>query len=122
MHGSVNQDGLARLWATADVFVLPSFAEGIPVALMEAMSMEIPVISTYVAGIPELIESGRDGILVPPADPKLLADAIETVATDPPFRHALARAGRKKVIESYNLRHNVEQLAHILRSKLSIAH
>ena len=66
--GNVNQDQIRDYYRTTDIFVLPSFAEGIPVVLMEAMAMEIPCISTFVAGIPELIRNEVDGILVPPSD------------------------------------------------------
>jgi colanic acid/amylovoran biosynthesis glycosyltransferase len=120
-HGSMNQVRLRDLFRIADVFVLPSFAEGIPVALMEAMAMEIPCVSTFVAGIPELIESGTDGILVPPSDSGLLADAIAKLITDAKFRLRLARAGRLKVLKRYNLRPNVEALASIFEQQLAPA-
>ena len=119
-HGAVNQDQIAGLLAGADVFALPSFAEGVPVSLMEAMAMEIPCISTTIAGIPELIESGKEGILIPPSDPDLLAAAIETLIRDPELRLRLARAGRRKVIESYNLHTNTERLAAIFERRLAI--
>lgn len=118
-HGSVNQDRLRGLLETADVFVLPSFAEGIPVALMEAMSMEIPCVSTFVAGIPELIDSGTNGVLVPPSDADLLADAIAMLLADDALRGSIARAGRLKIIAKYNLRPNVERLGAIFRDKLA---
>jgi len=119
-HGAVNQDQIADMLARADVFALPSFAEGVPVSLMEAMAMEISCVSTTIAGIPELIESGKEGVLVPPSDPDLLAAAIETLIDDPELRLRLARAGRRKVIESYNLRVNVERLAAIFERRLGI--
>jgi glycosyltransferase involved in cell wall biosynthesis len=87
---------------------------------MEAMAMEISCVSTTIAGIPELIESGKEGVLVPPSDPDLLAAAIETLIDDPELRLRLARAGRRKVIESYNLRVNVERLAAIFERRLGI--
>ena len=66
LHGALKPSGDRVLfWRTADLFVLPSFAEGVPVALMEAMSMQVACISTFVAGIPELIEPGKQGMLVP---------------------------------------------------------
>jgi glycosyltransferase involved in cell wall biosynthesis len=116
-HGSMNQEALRSLWNVANVFVLPSFAEGIPVALMEAMAMEIPCISTYIAGIPELIESGTDGLLFPPSDANLLANAITMLIEDPEFRLRLGRAGRQKVISHYNLQTNVERLASIFKEQ-----
>lgn len=118
-HGSINQTNLRALLNKTDVFVLASFAEGIPVALMEAMAMEIPCISTFVAGIPELIDSGRNGILVPPSDANLLAEAIRTLATDPQLRLTLGAAGRRKVIDKYNLKPNVERLGGIFQECIS---
>jgi glycosyltransferase involved in cell wall biosynthesis len=90
--------------------VLPSFAEGIPVALMEAMAMEIPCVSTTVMGIPELIESGKDGILVPPGNVDELAAALETLIADPALRQKIGKAGRFKVAEQFNLDINVPKL------------
>jgi colanic acid/amylovoran biosynthesis glycosyltransferase len=119
-HGSLNQDRVRECLKRADVFVLPSFAEGVPVSLMEAMAMEIPCISTSVAGIPELIESGVQGILVPPADPDLLARAIERLLDDSELRQRLGRAGRRKIVESYNLSVNVKRLAGIFERRLAI--
>jgi len=67
-EGAVNQDRIRSLYRAANLFLLPSFAEGIPVVLMEAMAMEIPVVTTFVNGIPELIRDGVDGRLVAPSD------------------------------------------------------
>lgn len=117
--GSVNQDLLANYWKNADVFVLPSFAEGVPVALMEAMSKEIPCISTPVGGISELIESGVDGILVPPSDSVALADAIRRLVLSPKLREDLGRAGRQKILRLYDLRQNAGQMAQLLARRLS---
>ena len=117
-HGWINQRRIREFMETADVFVLPSFAEGVPVCLMEAMAMEIPCISTFVAGIPELIESGKHGILVPPSDPELLAAAVEKLIGDPELRLRLARGGRRRVLEKYDLQVNVRRLAAILERRL----
>jgi glycosyltransferase involved in cell wall biosynthesis len=116
-HGAVNQDRVRELLSRADVFVLPSFAEGVPVSLMEAMAMEIPCVSTIIAGIPELIESGEDGILVPASDSDLVAGAIEKLIEDPEFRLRLGRTARRKIVEQYNLGTNVERLAAIFERR-----
>jgi glycosyltransferase involved in cell wall biosynthesis len=110
-HGAIRQDRIREFLECADIFVLASFAEGVPVCLMEAMSMELPCVSTYIAGIPELIESGEDGILVPASNDLLLADTIEKLLKDPQIRTRIGRAARRKVIEKYDLRRNVEALA-----------
>jgi glycosyltransferase involved in cell wall biosynthesis len=103
----------------ADIFVLASFAEGIPVALMEAMSMEIPCVSTTVAGIPELIRSGLDGLLVSPANAAALAEAIEALTVDPVLRGSLGHAARQRIIAEYNLPMNQELLAHSFQARLA---
>ena len=117
-HGALNQDQVRALYREAHAFVLPSFAEGIPVALMEAMAMEIPCISTSITGIPELIESGHDGILVSPSDVDGLAEAIARLMHDDAYRKSIAQAGRRKVIAKYNLASNIENLAAIFSRRL----
>jgi glycosyltransferase involved in cell wall biosynthesis len=99
----------------ADLFALASFAEGIPVALMEAMSLGLPCVSTTVAGIPELIRNGIDGLLVPPANALALANSIEQLAGDPVLRRSLGAAARQRIINQYNLPLNQELLAHTFR-------
>ena len=74
--GSVGQDVMPAMFQDADIFCQPSFAEGIPVVLMEAMASGLPVVSSRLAGIPELITHGESGLLVPPGRPDLLADAL----------------------------------------------
>jgi len=117
-HGLVAQDQVCKILARANLFVLPSFAEGVPVSLMEAMSMEIPCLSTYVGGIPELIRSGEDGILIPPGDASLLASTIEDLIENPGLRSRLAKAGRRKIIEEYNLQTSTEKLVSIFERRL----
>jgi glycosyltransferase involved in cell wall biosynthesis len=113
-EGPVNQDRILEFYRRADLFVLPSFAEGIPIALMEAMAMEIPCVSTFIAGIPELIRPDIDGILVAPSDQHALAAAMKRLLDDSDLRSRLGRAGRRRVIEKYNLKRNVAHLAAIL--------
>jgi colanic acid/amylovoran biosynthesis glycosyltransferase len=105
----------------ADIFTLASFAEGIPVALMEAMSLGLPCVSTTVAGIPELIRTGFDGILVPPANVAALADALEALVSDPALRRQLGSAGRQRIVADYNLPLNQKILAQCFEEKLSLS-
>ena len=104
--------------ARADIFALASFAEGIPVALMEAMALGVPCVSTTIAGIPELIRDGRDGLLVPPANALALADALESLIVDPNLRRSLAHSARQRVISLYNLPLNQELLAQTFEAHL----
>jgi glycosyltransferase involved in cell wall biosynthesis len=101
--GSVGQDQILKFYADADAFCLSSFAEGVPVVLMEAMAMEIPVVATRIAGIPELVEHGLSGLLVAPGRSDQLAGALATLAGDPQQRRTMGAAGRAKVIAEFDV-------------------
>ena len=81
---------------------------------MEAMSLAVPCVSTTIAGIPELIRSGLDGLLVPPANAEALAAALGSLARDPSLRKRLGASGRQRILTDYNLPLNQEHLAMIL--------
>lgn len=95
--GYRSQSEVAETLATADLFILPSFAEGVPVVLMEAMASQVPVITTRIAGVPELVDHGASGLLVAPGDTEGLAKAIRTLADDPRQRAEMGTTGRRKV-------------------------
>lgn len=118
LEGPVNQDRIRELYAQADAFSIPSFAEGIPVVLMESMAMEIPCVTTRITGIPELIENGVDGLLVAPSDVDGLADAIGRLMDDRDLCVSLGKKGREKVIEKYNLPKNVDYLGEVFSRRL----
>jgi colanic acid/amylovoran biosynthesis glycosyltransferase len=118
-EGAVNQDRIRDLYIKAEVFALASFAEGIPVVLMEAMAMEIPCVSTWIAGIPELIRDSIDGLLVAPGDIEALASAIARLMDDRELRLRLGAAGRRRVIDKYDLSRNVLRLAEVFDEYLS---
>lgn len=120
-EGVVNQDRIRAIYAEADCFALASFAEGIPVVLMEAMAMEIPCVTTFITGHPELIRDGIDGLLVAPSDEAALASAIATLIADPGRRRQLGEAGRRRVLEKYDLDVNTRHLAETLRRRLGAA-
>jgi glycosyltransferase involved in cell wall biosynthesis len=94
---------LHRAFLTSDMLVLPSIVdargdtEGLGVVLLDAMSYGIPAIASRVGGIPDIIEDGVSGVLVPPADPEALATAIERLARDPAYARRLADAGRERL-------------------------
>jgi len=98
------------------IFVLPCVIasngdrDGIPNVLLEAMASGVPVISTPVSGIPELVESGVDGLLVPPNDPAALAEAIDKLLASQELRESLARAARAKIESSFSLDAGAERL------------
>jgi glycosyltransferase involved in cell wall biosynthesis len=116
--GACNHDRVAAFYRDSDAFVLGSFAEGVPVVLMEAMAMEVPCIATWIAGVPELIENGVDGLLVAPADPLALAEAIVRLIDDPELARRLGAAARRKVVTKYNLEINTERLGDEFRRRV----
>jgi glycosyltransferase involved in cell wall biosynthesis len=100
----------------ARALVLPSFAEGLPVVIMEAMALRRPVLSTYVAGIAELVRPGRDGWLVPAGDVQALADAIEECLDTP--ASVLARMGddaHERVVARHSIAVGAGKLAALFR-------
>ncbi|HUA23865.1 MAG TPA: glycosyltransferase family 4 protein [Steroidobacteraceae bacterium] len=101
--------------AGATLFVLPSFVEGMPMALLEAMSFGLPVIATPVGGVPEILTHGHDGLLVPPGDIAALAAAIARLTSDPELRQRLGRAARDTVGKRFSLDSAVERLLGIYR-------
>jgi colanic acid/amylovoran biosynthesis glycosyltransferase len=110
-RGALNHDATHEQLGSADIFALASFAEGIPVALMEAMAMGIPCVSTRITGIPELIRDNIDGLLVPASSIESLASALESLLVDADLRARLGSAARARVVERYNLADNLKVLA-----------
>lgn len=127
LTGALPQEEVRTHFERADVFVLPCITaqngdmDGIPVALMEAMAMEVPTVSTYVSGIPELIEHGASGLLVQEKDAVALADALQQLLEDEQLRPDLGRAGRRKIVREFDLYKNVALLADLFESYLNIA-
>lgn len=94
---------VADLLAAADVYVMPSLSEGLPLALIEAMYAGKPVVASAVGGIPEAVTSGRDGILVPPQDPEALAGALARLMEDPKERSTLGAAACERARAEYSV-------------------
>jgi len=113
LTGALNQSQVRDQFDRADIFVLPSLAEGIPVVLMEAMASGAPCVTTPVNGIPELIQHEKTGLLALPGDVDSLAEQLTRLIRDPALRHALATAAHDKVLADFDLESNVVQLGHI---------
>jgi glycosyltransferase involved in cell wall biosynthesis len=103
LPGAVGQDEIRMYYAQADIFVLPSFAEGVPGVLMEAMAMGLPVVTTRIAGIPELVEDGYNGLVVAPGRVDVLVDAVQRLAADADLRRQMGDRGRAKVVAEYSI-------------------
>lgn len=113
--GARNQQQVAAHMAEADLLVLPSFAEGLPVVLMEAMAAGVPVIATHVAGTPELVEDGVTGRLVRPGDTAQLAQAVADCLTDSRPALDMARRGRLRALRNHDMWREAERLAHLFK-------
>lgn len=117
-EGPLNQDEVIARYRRSDIFALASFAEGVPVVLMEAMAMELPCVATWVNGVPELIRDEVDGLLVPPSEEEQFACALDRLMNDPSLRLRLGQSARQRVIEKYNLEKNAADLAEVFRRRL----
>lgn len=116
--GAIGQEAVHRYYNQANIFVLASFAEGVPVVLMEAMAKEIASISTLITGIPELIEDGKDGVLVAPSNINSFADKLQELLNNKPLRRSLGKNGRQKVLLKYNLKENCKLMADLFMKNL----
>jgi glycosyltransferase involved in cell wall biosynthesis len=93
---------LERLVWAADLAALSSHTEGLPVVLLEALASGLPAVATAVGGVPEVIRDGRDGFLVPPANPPALAQKIKVLLADQSLRRAMGAEGRGRVREEFS--------------------
>lgn len=106
-----DRDDVAAVLARADVFVLSSTSEGLPLSILEAMAAGLPVVASSVGGVPEAVKDGVTGLLVPPRDPVRLAAALERLLVDPALRHRLGSHGHDRVREHFGL--EAFQQAHV---------
>ncbi len=111
LTGALGQAQVRALYDQADIFVLASVAEGVPVVLMEAMAKEIACLSTCITGIPELIEDGVSGLLAISGDADALAEKLRLLLGDAGLRRRLGQAGRKVVLQRYDLERNIPEMA-----------
>jgi colanic acid/amylovoran biosynthesis glycosyltransferase len=125
LRGPLPQEALLRLYPQATVVVAPCIIgsdgnrDGMPTVLVEAMALGVPVVATNVTGIPELVEDGHTGMLVPPGDPDALAAGIERILEEYDWAEALARAARRRVEQSFHLRQNVGELRALFEEALT---
>lgn len=115
-------------YAVADVVVLPSLSEGLPFTVLEALAMSCPVVATAVNGVPEVIEEGKTGVLVPPRNVQALETAIRNVLVDPVRAARMAHEGQKEVFAQFTVEKMVQDTVRVfeeamptLRSSPSIA-
>lgn len=122
LHGGLPRNEVIDLLAKSDVFVLPSVPtkqgkrEGIPVVLMEAMASGLPVISSQLSGIPELVDHESSGILIEPEDSEGLARSLMRMMQDSERRNRLGQEGRKKVMNEFDQQKNILKLVSLFAS------
>ncbi len=121
LEPGVSQDDLRQIYHRATIFTLACHVvdsgdrDGIPNVLAEAMAAEIPVVSTSISGIPELITHRHNGLLVPQKNPAALADALEELLMNPTLRTELTKAGRERILQIFDSRSNIKSLAHLFQ-------
>jgi glycosyltransferase involved in cell wall biosynthesis len=118
--GALPHPEVMRRYGAAALFVLPCVPaadgdlDGIPNVLLEAMACRVPVVSTRLSGIPEVVQDGVTGLLAEPADTQALAGAIARLLQDRPLRECLGQAGRQFVVQRFDVRQNTGALANWL--------
>ena len=103
MLGSLDSAEVRRQLAAASIFVLPSYAEGQPIAILEAMASGLPVVSTTVGAIPDVVVLGESGLLTEPGSPADLANALERLITDPDMRRRLGEQARERATSHHDV-------------------
>ncbi len=116
--GVVSQAEAIELYRRAGIFCLASFSEGLPAVLMEAMASQVPVISTRIDGIPELVADGENGLLVDPGDSEALGVALERLLTDPDLRARLGQEGRRTIERDYELGRQADRMLELFTAEL----
>ncbi|NJO78099.1 MAG: glycosyltransferase [Cyanobacteria bacterium RM1_2_2] len=116
--GYQSQAKVREYMQETDVFVLPSFAEGVPVSLMEAMAAGVPVVTTQIAGVSELVENGVSGYLVPPGNAALLAERITQLLDNSQLRTDFGTAGRQKIAQEFDINQEAAWLCQIMTAAL----
>jgi glycosyltransferase involved in cell wall biosynthesis len=117
--GAVGQDELGAYYENAQLFCLPTFAEGLGVVLLEAMGHGLAVVSTRVMGVPEVVDDGETGLLVLPGRADLLADAIARLGAASDLRERMGLAGRRRVVEEFGLERQGASVARLLAGAVS---
>lgn len=124
LRGAVTQDELRDIYRAARVFALPCQVmedgdrDGFPNVLAEAMAMAVPVVSTNISGIPEMIDDGVHGLLVEPRNPQALAEALRSVLTNTELHERLSRAGRERICERFDSRRTTIALRDLFVAQL----
>lgn len=127
LPGAILQDELVEVYRQADLFALAcqildnGDRDGLPNVLVEAASMEVPIVATDVSGVPELVDDGINGFLVPSRDPRALADRMAKLLTDVSLRRQFAQAGRERVLRDFDLQNNTRRILGLFHEVMGLS-
>ncbi|HID56525.1 TPA: glycosyltransferase [Candidatus Poribacteria bacterium] len=113
------RDDVPELMAAMDIFALSSIDEGLPLAILEAMSAGLPIVATEVGGIPEAVEHGLNGFLLPPRSPQRMAIALQKLIDEPELRRRFSIWARRRVVERFSIRAMIKAYRSIYKEILS---
>ena len=116
---SGQRNDIPNLLAICDLFVLPTLGEALPTVLAEAMAAQKPIVASNVGGVPEMVEHGHNGLLVPPADPASLAEACLQLLQNAGEADAMARAGREIVERRFSIHLQGQRLSDLYQGLLA---
>jgi glycosyltransferase involved in cell wall biosynthesis len=119
--GDVRGETKTRLLDEASLFVLPSYQEGLPIAVLEAMAAGLPVITTPVGGLPEVIKDGYNGFLVPPGAVAVLAEKLALLAANPDLRETMGRRNLEIAQKELDVKPYVNRLVTLYESLAGLA-
>ena len=103
------------VFRSADIYALPSYHEGFPGSILEAMAIGLPIVATPVGGVPELVRPGQNGFLIEPGNVLEIANALRNLANDPALRNKMGGESRRLAVEFYDARNKLEELLCIYR-------
>jgi glycosyltransferase involved in cell wall biosynthesis len=121
-HVTPNSETLLRLYAEADIFVFPTLADCAPLSVPEAMAAALPVVTTDVGAIPEMVRDGEQGFIVRPGDADALAAAILRLVQSPELRARMGEHGRRTAEGEYDAARNAQRLLNVLKGATDRAH
>jgi glycosyltransferase involved in cell wall biosynthesis len=114
--GEVVREKVSLFYGLADIYLLPSFIEGMPISIIEALRSALPVISTRIAGIPDMIEDGMSGLLIEPGAPEAIAQAVLALKSDPDLCKRLAAGAKRTFEEKFEFSGGIEEVRKLYRS------
>jgi glycosyltransferase involved in cell wall biosynthesis len=122
LAGAVSEEQIREFYEISHLFSLASSShiEAIPVAIMEAMSMQLPVVATHSGGVAELVRDGIDGILVQPYQPEKLATAIQSILQNPHLALRMGKSGSERIVKDFRSQRSAEIIINRIKSKQTV--